>query len=42
MVGRLRASYLEVAFQMCAAGNGTEPDASLVEGLRARVMITRV
>ena len=41
MVGRLRASYLEVAFQMCAAGNGTEPDAPLVEGLRARVMITR-
>ena len=36
MVGRLRASYLELAFKMCAAGNGTEPDASFVEGLRAR------
>ncbi len=36
MVGRLRASYLELAFKMCAAGDGTEPDASFVEGLRAR------
>ncbi|MCH8037201.1 MAG: DUF1028 domain-containing protein [Proteobacteria bacterium] len=36
MVGRLRASYLEMAFKMSAAGSGTEPDASFVEGLRTR------
>ena len=36
MVGRLRARYLELAFKMCAAGDGTEPDASLIEGLRTR------
>ncbi len=36
MVGRLRASYLELAFQLCAAGDGAAPDATIIEGLRAR------
>ena len=36
MVGRLRASYLELAFKMCAVSQDTEPDASFVEELRTR------
>jgi hypothetical protein len=36
MVARLRASYLDLAFQMSSAGNGTEPDAAMVESLRTR------
>ncbi|MHA1154132.1 MAG: hypothetical protein ACTSQ7_16020 [Alphaproteobacteria bacterium] len=36
MVGRLRASYLELAFQMCAAGDGAAPETAIVENLRER------
>lgn len=36
MVGRLRASYLELAFQMCAAGDDAAPDPTVVAGLRER------
>ncbi len=36
MVGRLRASYLELAFQLSAAGDSAAPDPTIIEGLRAR------
>ncbi|MEE9210240.1 MAG: hypothetical protein V3U23_07285, partial [Kiloniellales bacterium] len=36
MVGRLRASYLELAFQLCATGDGAAPDPTVIEGLRER------
>ena len=36
MVGRLRASYLELAFQLCATGDGAAPDPTIIEGLRER------
>ncbi len=37
LVGRLRASYLQLAFRMCAeSGSGDEPQASLIDALRAR------
>ncbi len=36
MVGRLRASYLDLAFRMCADGDGAAPDPSIIEGLRER------
>jgi hypothetical protein len=36
MVGRLRASYLGLAFELCSASDGKEPDPAVVESLRAR------
>jgi hypothetical protein len=36
MVGRLRASYLDLAFQMCAAGDGAAPEPTAIESLRKR------
>lgn len=34
MVGRLRASYLDLAFQMCVTGEGVAPEPTVIESLR--------
>jgi len=36
MVGRLRAGYLELAFQMCGDGGGEAPDPAIFDSLRQR------
>ena len=36
MVGRLRASYLDLAFQMCVTGEGAAPEPTVIESLRER------
>ena len=36
MVGCLRASYLELAFQICEAGDGTAPEPTIIKSLRER------
>ncbi len=36
LVGQLRASYLDLAFQMCVTGEGAAPEPTVIEGLRER------